>query len=558
MRLGTSYKQHPIEGDFDTIVIGSGIGGLTAAALLANEANERVLVLEQHYTAGGFTHTFRRKGYEWDVGVHYVGEVMNPKREVRQIFDAITDGNLKWACMGEVYDTIIIGEERYEFVKGVHNFKARMKEYFPGEEAAIEAYVQRVKTVVANGKLYFAEKALPRPLSAVVGGWMRSSVLKDARKTTADVLAELTDNVRLRAVLAGQFGDYGLSPSQGSFFVHSMVVNHYFEGGAYPIGGSAQIAATILPVIERAGGKVFTNATVDEILVERNRAVGVRLADGREIRAPKVISGAGVHTTFRKLVPRAVAEQHGFPDLARKVQPSVGHLSLYLGFEQTAAELDLPRSNLWVFPSDDHDANMARLSTDPENAEMPAVYISFPGAKDPSFTDRYPGRTTVEVVTLAPYAWFAKWEERRWMRRGPDYDALKEHLSDRLLEALYTQCPQLRGKVAFQNLSTPLSTRHFANFSNGEIYGLAQSPKRFAQRWLRPSTPIKGLYLTGADICSAGVAGALFGGVLTVSAMLLRDMRGACARRAKALAAEASPALPAVGAQGDAAPRPGA
>lgn len=537
MRLGTSYKQHPIEGTYDTIVIGSGIGGLTSAALLALEANEKVLVLERHYTAGGYTHTFSRKGYEWDVGVHYIGEVLNPKREVLQIFDAITDGKLEWADMGEVYDTIIIGDDRYEFVKGVGNFKKKMIEYFPEEEAAIHAYVNRVKKMVAKGKLYFAEKALPRPLSALFGGLMRAGALKMARQTTAEVLAELTDNVRLRAVLAGQFGDYGLSPSEGSFFVHSMVVNHYFEGGAYPVGGSAQIAANILPVIERAGGKVYTNAEVDEILVEGRRAVGVRMADGKEIRAPKIISGAGVHTTYGTLLPEAVGRRLGLPKLAQRVKPSIAHLSLYLGFEETAEELGLGRSNLWVFPTDDHDANMRTALNDPENADLPAVYLSFPGAKDPDFTNRYPGKTTIEVVTLAHYEWFEKWESTRWGRRGDDYQSFKEHLSERLLEALYTQCPQLRGKVAYQELSTPLSTRHFANFKKGEIYGLEQTPMRFEQKWLRPQTPIKGLYLTGADVCSAGVAGGLFGGVLTVSHMLLRDMRGACARRAAKLRA---------------------
>jgi all-trans-retinol 13,14-reductase len=178
---------------------------------------------------------------------------------------------------------------------------------------------------------------------------------------------------------------------------------------------------------------------------------------------------------------------------------------------------------------------MRRLLEDPEGADLPAIYVSFPGAKDPDFTNRYPGRTTIEVVTLTPYDWFQKWQDTRWKRRGEDYDALKERLSNQLLEALFTQCPQLRGKVAFQELSTPLTTRHFANFASGEIYGLEQTPERFEQKWLRPQTPIKGLYLTGADICSAGVAGALFGGVLTVSAILLRDMRSACAKRAKAL-----------------------
>ena len=329
MRLGTSCKQHPIEGEYDTIVIGSGIGGLTAAALLSLEAKERVLVLERHYTAGGFTHTFTRKGYEWDVGVHYIGEVLDPSTDVRRVFDAITDGKLQWADMGEVYDTIVIGEDRYEFVKGAENFTARMVSYFPEEAEAIRAYVARVKKTVAKGDLYFAEKVLPGPVSRLVGGLMRAGALKAARQTTAEVLAELTDNTRLRAVLAGQFGDYGLSPSEGSFFVHSMVANHYLEGGAYPIGGSAQIAANILPVIERAGGKVYTNATVEEILVEGDRAVGVRLEGGRELRASKVISGAGVHTTFNQLVPKDVAEAHGFPAMARAVKPSTAHLSLY-------------------------------------------------------------------------------------------------------------------------------------------------------------------------------------------------------------------------------------
>lgn len=553
MRLGTSYKQRPIEGTFDTIVIGSGIGGLTAAALLANEANERVLVLERHYTAGGFTHTFTRKGYEWDVGVHYVGEVLNPRSDVRGVFDAISDGKLQWADMGEVYDTIIFGEDRYELRAGADNFIEQMVRYFPEERQAIETYVARVKKTVAKGRLFFAEKAMPSAIGALFGRLMRARVLGEARRTTAEVLEELTDNKRLRAVLAGQFGDYGLAPREASFFIHAMVVNHYLEGGAYPVGGSAQIAATILPVIERAGGAVFTNAEVDEILIEGNRAVGVRMVDGREIRAPRVISGAGVHTTFDRLIPAEVADRHGLRDRGRRIAPSIGHLSLYLGFEQTAEELGLGKSNLWVFPSDDHDDNVRQMLADPDTAELPAVYLSFPGAKDPDFTRRHPGKTTVEVVTLAPYEAFAKWETGKWKKRGPEYEALKARLSERLLEALFQQCPQLRGKVAFQELSTPLTTRHFANFACGEIYGLEQTPLRFEQDWLRPRTPIQGLYLTGADICSAGVAGAMFGGVLTVSALMWRDMVAVCAKRAKALRRRRPEADPQVGQKADAA-----
>ena len=141
------------------IIIGSGIGGLTSAALMATHAGKRVLVLERHYTAGGFTH-IQRKGYEWDVGVHYIGEVHDERAEVRRVFDDITDGQLKWADMGEVYDRIIVGEDKYDLVKGRKNFIKKLTEYFE-EEDNIKEYVRRVKETEGNGKLFFLDKALP-------------------------------------------------------------------------------------------------------------------------------------------------------------------------------------------------------------------------------------------------------------------------------------------------------------------------------------------------------------------------------------------------------------
>jgi all-trans-retinol 13,14-reductase len=535
MRIGTSYKQHGCTGQYDAIVIGSGIGGLTSAALMATHAGKRVLVLERHYTAGGFTHTFRRKGYEWDVGVHYIGEVHSERAEVRRIFDDITDGQLKWADMGDVYDRIIIGEDKYDLVKGRKEFIAKLTHYFPKEEANIKEYVRRVKQTVNQGKFYFLDKALPGPVSAILGPLLRRKALNASSQTVAKVLAEITDNKRLRAVLAGQYGDYGLTPSEGSFFIHSMVVNHYFEGGAYPIGGSARIAETILPVIERSGGKVLTNASVDEVIVKKGRAVGVRLEDGKEIFAPVIISNAGVVNTINHLLPRDVAKKYGFEQRVKEVEPSVAHISLYIGCEHTSDELGLDKTNLWVYPDEDHDANVENFLEDPDNNPLPVAYLSFPSAKDPSFETRFPGKATLEVVSLAPFEWFKEWDGTKWKKRGEDYEALKEKFTQRLLEALYTQHPQLEGKIAYTELSTPLSTKNFASFASGEIYGLAHTPDRFREQWLRPRTPIKGFYFTGVDICSCGVAGGLFGGVLTTSAVLLKDMRGAVDKRRKGM-----------------------
>ena len=290
MRIGTSYKQHPGLADhWDAIVIGSGIGGLSVAATMAKLAGQRVLVLERHYTAGGFTHTFRRPGYEWDVGVHYIGDVSHPRGSARRIFDFITDGELDWADMGDVYDRIILGENSYDYVKGLENFRAQLHEYFPSEKDAINQYLEKVLSTAKKAQLFFAEKAMPPFVSRLFGGMMRRPMLKEATRTTREVIEEITQNQELIGVLTGQFGDYGLVPAESTFFIHAMVTSHYFRGAAYPTGGSARIAETILPVIERAGGEVITNAEVDQIIIENRQAVGVRLVNGREFRAPTVI-----------------------------------------------------------------------------------------------------------------------------------------------------------------------------------------------------------------------------------------------------------------------------
>jgi len=534
MRIGTSYKQHGIDGKYDAIVIGSGIGGLGFAALMAKHAGKRCLVLERHYTAGGFTHTFHRPGYEWDVGVHYIGQT-DPRTLLRRVFDEVTDSNLHWEDMGDVYDKIIIEDDTYEMVKGRRNFRERMCEYFPHESAAIDKYIDLVGKTAKASHMFFAEKVVPQPIASVVGPVMRYPMMKHARKTTMEVMRSLTNNERLIGVLTGQYGDYGLPPSESSFFIHALVINHYMQGGAYPIGGSSMFARTILPVIENAGGKVLTNCDVQEIIIEKGRAVGVRLADGVEARAPMVVSGIGVENTIRKLLPSDVAAKHGFDRQVEKVQPSVAHASLYLGFKKTAEELKLEKPNLWIYPHHNHDRNVARFAADP-SAPLPVAYVSFPSAKDPTFTERYPGRATVEVISLAPYEWFSKWGDTRWKKRGADYEELKSKLSERMLGALYSQVPQLEAALDHCELSTPLSTKHFANFAHGEIYGITHTPERFRQKWLRPKTPIKGLYLTGADICSAGVGGALFGGVLTASAVLGKNMVSVIAKQPRSKA----------------------
>lgn len=530
-----SYLQSNVSDTFDAIVIGSGMGGLTTAALLARHAGKRVLVLERHYTAGGFTHVFHRPGYQWDVGVHYIGQVNDPNSPIRAAFDHLTDGRLQWNAMPDVYDRVILGGREYEFLSGADRFRARLKEYFPSEGPAIDGYFRAVQSCTRASGLYFASKAIPSPLERIFGPLMRSSFLSHSDRTTAETLASLGCSPQLAGVLTAQWGDYGLPPASSSFGIHAIVAQHYFNGASCPVGGAGSILETMLPAIEAAGGKVLVSADVKEVLLDsRNRAIGVRMFDAREFRASTVISDIGAASTYRHLLPPSIPETRDAIRKIDQIPPSMAHLSLYVGLKSTSEDLGLNPSNLWICPGAAHDANLSNWEAS-SDAPVPVLFISFPSAKDPSFNTVYPGRATIEVVVPAPFSWFEKWAEKgtdsRWKHRGAAYDEWKASLTERLKSELEKSVPQVRGKIDYCELSTPLSTISFTNHPQGAVYGLAHVPERFRLNCLGPRTPVRNLYLTGADVAVAGVTGAMMGGVLSASAILKRNLMSVVTKR---------------------------
>ena len=529
MAIGTPYKQANLSEEWDVIVIGSGIGGLTAAVMLARHGGHRVLVLERHYETGGFTHTFRRPGYQWDVGLHYIGQMGDLRSPVRRAFDHVTGGTVAWQSMPPVYDRILIGGRRFDCASGTEALRENLRQAFPSEIAAIDRYLAAVRAANRWSNLYFAEKALPSPLASLAGGLMRMPYLRWAQRTTRAVLSELTRNRELIGVLAAQWGDYGLPPAQSSFAVHAMIVEHYLNGAFYPVGGASSIAAAMVPLIENAGGSVATSAEVAGIVVERGHASGIRMTDGRHFRAPLIVSDAGAANTLDRLLPPDLPQLNSLRADLRALPPSTAHASLYIGLSQTDAALGIAGSNLWVYPSFDHDANVERFARDLD-APLPVVYISFPSAKDPDFQRRYPGHSTIEAITMLPWQPFVGWAQTRWKRRGDEYEALKNSIATRLRAEVERQVPAAAPHIAHAELSTPVTTRHFMNYEQGEIYGIAATPRRFLTRRLGARTPIRGLYLTGQDAGSLGIVGALFGGVVCASAALGKNLAGVVTR----------------------------
>lgn len=517
IRIGTRYRASRLKGVYDAIVIGSGIGGLTSARALA-AMGKRVLVLEQHYTAGGFTHAYSREGYEWDVGVHYIGDVGYPTM-TRKIFDFISNRKLKWAAMDSTYDRIFLGDETFDLVAGTKGFVEEMKRRFPREHTAIDLYINMLKKTTRGMRWFTINKILGPKMQKVVAPLIKRLQPKYFNKTTYDVLKTITQDEKLIAVLTGQWGDSGIPPRKGSFAIHSLIARHYLNGGYYPVGGASKMAETIIPQIQEAGGEVFTYASVINILIEENRAVGVTMADGTDIRSSIVISNAGAFNTYGKLLPSQVAKEFGYQEKLTTIKRSCTNVGLFIGLKEDSDSLKLPKTNFWVYLDQHHDKNVGEFFEDPTKP-LPVVYISFPSAKDPSFDSRYPGRSTIEIVAPAGYELFRKWQGTTWGKRGDDYDRLSDEFAERMLKVLYEKLPQLKGKVDYYEASTPLSTEFFCAYDEGEIYGLEHDPERFKQDWLKPKSNIPGLWLTGQDVLSCGVAGAMIAGLLTAIQIL--------------------------------------
>lgn len=520
---GTAYRKTAgIDGTFDQIVIGSGMGGLGAASLLA-QCGQRVLVLEQNNVVGGLTQSYERAGYKWTVGLHYIGEVSTAATMTRKLFDHATGNGVEWAPMPEIFNRMVIGGREYPIPAGLEAYRAALKSWFPDEAAAIDSYLDLMLRTAKSSAPYFAVKALPQGVTPDGFAEANRPFADVADRITLDVLSELTGNRDLIAVLCANWGDYGIEPARSSFAMHCMLAKHYLNGGSYPIGGGSAFADAMVPIVERAGGKVLHSAEVERILVENGVVRGVRLTSGEEVICPTVISNAGVRNSFGRLLDPEVRSDFGMDDKLSRVADSYAVVGLNIGLEGSAAELGFDPANIWFHPSTDLPANLARHRAD-FSAPFAWTFITFPSAKDPGWNKDFAGKSTIEMYACSDFRHFEKWSGTRWMKRGDDYLAVKAEIERRLLEDLYRLVPQARGHVRHVEVSTPLSYETFVRRQRGDFMGIESSPSRFRQDWLRAQTPIPGLYLTGQDVATDGVIGALVGGAICASSILGRNL----------------------------------
>ena len=515
------YSSNLIKDHYDTIIIGSGISGLCSAALLAMEG-KRVLVLEKHFKIGGYTHTFKRQNYEWDVGIHYIGGMHLKKSFSRKLFDKITNNNLKWNKTDDNYDRIIFPDKSYDFIAPKSKFIEQMQSYFPDESSNIENYINIIEKANKTMMKFFGAKSLSGISEFLFFKYLTKDFLKFSNKTTYEGLKEITKNEKLIGVLTGQWGDYGLPPKESSFSMHCAIAGHYLDGANYPIGGSRMIAESIAPVIQENGGQIFISTGVDKIYMKNGTCKGVVLENGDTIQSDTVISSAGVQNTLSKFL-RDDKKLENYRHNLEKVNPSFGHACLYVGFNKTANELGIKNTNQWIYPGYDHDLN-TKLYMKDEMEDFPVTYLSFASSKDPNWDLEHPGTATLEAIVPTSFNNFAKWDKTDWKKRGKEYNEYKKEFSNRIIEKIYKHNPNLKDKISYHELSSPLSTRDMAHYQFGELYGADHTPSRFRQKWLKPKTPVKNLYMTGQDITTVGLPSALMSGVLTCSVLLKKNI----------------------------------
>lgn len=509
--------------DWDAIVIGSGMGGMAAAAALSRVGN-KVLLLEQHQTLGGLTHSFSRNGFRWDVGIHYLSGVA-PGDRARDLLDWLCDTPVEFVSLGSIYDTLHIGSSAPLSLSRPYEAQERdLKDRFPDDADAIEAWTRALHEGREAMFKVFPTRAMPEVAGDMMDWWNRRAIAKWCARTTSEVIDDITDNPELAAAMAAQWGDHGGRPGKASFAMHALISASYLQSGSwYPVGGSAVFADHIIPTIAKNGGETRAGVRVTELVFDGDRVVGARTDDGTEIRAKAVLSDIGARETVDTLLPDDCGHEDWIAEI-RALPASIAHFTLFLGFEGDIEAAGATKANHWIFPTGEVDA----LWTDAPDGPPPCMVAAFGSLKNPAHDPGPQQKHMGQLLVWTDWASVSKWAGQPPGARGDTYVDFKRRVEDTLLAQLARYFPDLAKLVVYRELATPLSTVTFTSHIEGAFYGLDVTPERVMCDALRAETPIPGLFLAGQDVASPGIPGALMGGLLSAACVdpkVLRHMR---------------------------------
>lgn len=482
---------------YDVIIVGSGLGGLLCANLLAMRGM-RVCLLEKNKQFGGNLQTFSRDKKIFDTGVHYIGG-LEKGQTLHQVFKYVgLMEQLKLEKMEECFDRILIeGDiQVYAQAQGYEAFQNKLFDAFPGDREGIVAYCQKIKDVCNSFPLY---NLTLKPQTA--------ELYKGNNESAASVIASFTQNEKLQGVLAGNNLLYGGDINTTPFHVHALIVNSYIESSWKCIGGGSQIAKILVASIRKNGGEILRNTAVTSIKEEGGKITHVLTEAGQKVEGEYFISN--IHPAATLAITQSALLKGLYKKRIAGLKQSASSFSLHIVLEKKT----VPYENCnYYFHKEGQVWQLNHYTKE----NWPLGYGLY-------FTEdkQHPGYTaTVSVLTPMRYEEVGEWADTcnrvgRESNRGIAYEQFKEDRARVLLDLIAERFPLIIKHFKSYYTSTPLTNRDYIGDTEGSMYGIQKDYHDPLQTMISPRTKIPNLFLTGQNLNLHGILGTSLSAVLT-------------------------------------------